>query len=557
MKKLVLVLLFIPLVSFGQDYSNNSETMLLCTSVQSNSFSSNFDAENVLDQILSVTGLSKNFVLSSCDNINNAVAISYKGVRYILYDPEFMLNLSKKTNDWTNYFILAHEIGHHVNGHTVDAVLFSQNIVEPPILLKKRQQELEADQFAAFVLAKLGANLNETLNSVSTISDNDDSFSTHPKRSSREMAINKGFKRGERKTRVAKKSNNRPSNAVNIKNTYETYNIYYGDSIVTKFSDKNILIDQKIYDECTGKGCSSNWILTREYYFFDEFWNKGIDLSVQSKVLVKEKKYEYRVSSGALLVDGEWVSVGNWKTERWLDYEADKYTNTSNNFNNLLPSKPPVNCSENSDTRKYFDCEEISQISRIDGEYISYYETGVVKAYSTFKNNQTKLFITYHRGGQIKKLENVYDNRPYDGKLDKLFHINGTIMMELAPIDLYWENDTGDVFHNNGQLFFKYKVIPQNILNNLTERSFSKNISENSSIKNYNVPPDYIRYYTNIMYHKNGKVFAKLKFDNFNGSTFSECYDEDGNLEDCGNYSSSVLDHLLNVLNYSNILKIN
>ena len=32
---------------------NNSETMLLCSSVQSNSFSTNFDAENVLDQILS------------------------------------------------------------------------------------------------------------------------------------------------------------------------------------------------------------------------------------------------------------------------------------------------------------------------------------------------------------------------------------------------------------------------------------------------------------------------------------------------------------------------
>ena len=309
------------------------------------------------------------------------------------------------------------------------------------------------------------------------------------------MAINKGFKRGDIKTRLAKKSNNRPSNAVNIKNTYETYNIYLGDSIVTKFSDKNILIDQKIYDKCTGIGCSSKWILTREYYFFDEFWNKGIDLSVQSKVLVKEKKYEYRVSSGSLLVDGEWVSDGNWKTERWLDYEADKYTNTS--------IKDQV-----------FDCEEIWHIGTIDGEYISYYKTGIVKEYSTFKNNQTKLLITYHRGGQIKKLENVYDNRPYDGKLDKLFHINGTMMMEFAPIDLYWENDTGDVFHNNGQLFFKYKVIPQNILNNLTKRSFSKNISENSSVKNYNVPPDYIRYYTNIMYHKNGKVFARKRLSN-------------------------------------------
>mgnify|MGYP001288935687 CR=1 FL=1 len=86
MKRLLLLLFSFTL--FAQDYGNDAEALELCTTLQSNSFASDLDADNSLDRILSVVGLSKNFVLSPCSNINNAVAVSYKGVRYILYDPD-------------------------------------------------------------------------------------------------------------------------------------------------------------------------------------------------------------------------------------------------------------------------------------------------------------------------------------------------------------------------------------------------------------------------------------------------------------------------------------
>ena len=191
-----LLLLLFPFTLFAQDYGNDAEALELCTTLQSNSFSSDLDADNALDRILSVVGLSKNFVLSPCSNINNAVAVSYKGVRYILYDPEFMSMLSSNTSNWTNLFILAHEVGHHVNGHSLDLVLYAGDIVDAPELEMKRQQELEADEFAGFVLAKLGASLTQTTSSVSRLSNEDDKYSTHPKRDKRVSSIRKGFSKG-------------------------------------------------------------------------------------------------------------------------------------------------------------------------------------------------------------------------------------------------------------------------------------------------------------------------------------------------------------------------
>jgi len=129
MKK-ALLLLFIPLMTFGQDYGNNADAIKLCTFIQTNNFGTDAEAERGLDRILSVIGASKRFILQPCDNINNAVATSYKGIRYILYDRDFMSSLNSGDN-WENLFILAHEVGHHINGHSLDLVLYVTEVVEP------------------------------------------------------------------------------------------------------------------------------------------------------------------------------------------------------------------------------------------------------------------------------------------------------------------------------------------------------------------------------------------------------------------------------------------
>ena len=62
MKKLLLLLLLVPMVSFGQ----TKEELQLCLAMQSSNFISDSEAENALDKILNTIGASANFVLTPC-----------------------------------------------------------------------------------------------------------------------------------------------------------------------------------------------------------------------------------------------------------------------------------------------------------------------------------------------------------------------------------------------------------------------------------------------------------------------------------------------------------
>ena len=146
MKKLIIFFVFIVSASYGQ----TSDALKLCVAIQNN-FTTNTEANNAVDKILSVIGTSQKPILQPCSNINNAVAASYKGQRYILYDKEFMESLTVGRNKyWSNMFILAHEVGHHINGHSLDIILYQNDVINPKSLSTRRSQELEADEFAGF-----------------------------------------------------------------------------------------------------------------------------------------------------------------------------------------------------------------------------------------------------------------------------------------------------------------------------------------------------------------------------------------------------------------------
>ena len=190
MKKILFVLaLLISFSSFGQ----TKVELELCIAMQSSNFMSDSEAENALNKILNTIGASKNFVLTPCSNINNAAATSYKGIRYILYDKEFMQSINSKTNNWSSLAILAHEIGHHINGHALDITMYLGGVVEAESLANQRKQELEADEFAGFVLARLGADLNSALAFTEIFIEKDDTYDTHPTKSKRVNAVRKGF----------------------------------------------------------------------------------------------------------------------------------------------------------------------------------------------------------------------------------------------------------------------------------------------------------------------------------------------------------------------------
>mgnify|MGYP001422267749 CR=1 FL=1 len=149
--------------------------------------------ENELKKILTSIGASeKEYLLQACSKVENASAVLYKGKRYILYGKDFLISIVNNSSLWSNTFILAHEVGHHINGHTLDLLLLKNNEIEPKTESIRHKQELQADRFAGFVLAKLGATINEASQSIALISNSNDSHS-HPNKYKRLEAIKEGF----------------------------------------------------------------------------------------------------------------------------------------------------------------------------------------------------------------------------------------------------------------------------------------------------------------------------------------------------------------------------
>lgn len=138
------------------------------------------EADGVIRSIMSVVGLKPNFEVRAAD-ISNAAAVIYEGERYILYDRDFIQSINNASStSWAGISILAHEIGHHLNGHTLNRG--GSNPAD----------ELEADEFSGFVLRKLGADLEEAQAAMNMMSE-DYETSTHPERNRRLRAIALGW----------------------------------------------------------------------------------------------------------------------------------------------------------------------------------------------------------------------------------------------------------------------------------------------------------------------------------------------------------------------------
>jgi len=146
---------------------------------------SNGHAEKVVDRILRPIGLLRNFKVVECANTDNCFATVLKGQRFIVYDAAFMQNIEEETEtDWSAISIMAHEIGHHLQGHTIDG-----RGGQP-------QKELEADKFSGFVLHQLGASLQESLVAVQMLG-NTYATPTHPAKPIRVESIRKGWLEAE------------------------------------------------------------------------------------------------------------------------------------------------------------------------------------------------------------------------------------------------------------------------------------------------------------------------------------------------------------------------
>lgn len=144
-------------------------------------FASVYEASSYINTMLDRINWQQNFQVREQNGINNAYATISRGQRYIVYDNRFLERLdSYAGTKWASISVLAHEMGHHYYNH-----MLTGSGSTPP-------KEVEADFFSGYVMAKMGAGLEEAKAAMSKIASPEQS-SSHPAKADRLNAITKGW----------------------------------------------------------------------------------------------------------------------------------------------------------------------------------------------------------------------------------------------------------------------------------------------------------------------------------------------------------------------------
>jgi hypothetical protein len=144
------------------------------------------DCSTAVYRIMGYTGLPANFVVVSGPVPNAAAVIlldrNKVPRRVIAFNPDFMREAAARVggDPWGPISVMAHEIAHHLSGHTI-----TPGGSRPEI-------ELEADKFSGFVLQKMGAPLADATRMILTVGS-DHASPTHPAKRQRAEAIRQGW----------------------------------------------------------------------------------------------------------------------------------------------------------------------------------------------------------------------------------------------------------------------------------------------------------------------------------------------------------------------------
>ncbi|MBI1342711.1 MAG: hypothetical protein GC171_07255 [Terrimonas sp.] len=139
----------------------------------------------MINTITEKIGLQNRYFLKALKNYNNCSAICFSNDigqdRFIQFDRDFLESYQKKTNNkWFVFGVVAHEIGHHLNGHSLDGIG------------SRPHKELEADEFAGFIMQKMGAGLKEAQGIFSFLNETEGPPS-HPIKKDRYEAVKRGW----------------------------------------------------------------------------------------------------------------------------------------------------------------------------------------------------------------------------------------------------------------------------------------------------------------------------------------------------------------------------
>jgi hypothetical protein len=138
-------------------------------------------AKEAVHRIVRHSGLQPDFTVLENHDIPTAIAYIKGKQRVIAYNPAFMARVMDSTcTNWSAISILAHEIAHHLLGHTLDP-----SNVRPG-------DELACDRYSGFILHAMGATKEEALAAMD-VSGNPHGTADHPPKHARLAAIDQGW----------------------------------------------------------------------------------------------------------------------------------------------------------------------------------------------------------------------------------------------------------------------------------------------------------------------------------------------------------------------------
>jgi hypothetical protein len=146
--------------------------------------------QQLINSMLSLLGVTRAYTVFA-GPVENAVAAMYGEQPIIVYNPQFLEQLSQQTmNRWAAISVLAHELGHHQNLDTAQSAP-----VGGPYAA-----ELRADFFSGSILRRLGARQTDATIAMQT-SGSDTGTSSHPDKYRRIQEIIKGYSSGTQNPR--------------------------------------------------------------------------------------------------------------------------------------------------------------------------------------------------------------------------------------------------------------------------------------------------------------------------------------------------------------------
>jgi hypothetical protein len=192
-------------------------------------------AAQVVDTILRKISITeRTFILKAADVDNAQATILGESERYLLYSNEFLKKFTKDARTkWAAYAVFAHEIGHHVLLHNLKDTSASN----------RRKYELQADEWAARILASMGASREDALAAVTALPDDNSRY--YPKRSARleMMGIAYEDARGSvDKTTKQAEAGNKTSISIDPK-SFNRWNILAKENVRATIDDEKVVIE--------------------------------------------------------------------------------------------------------------------------------------------------------------------------------------------------------------------------------------------------------------------------------------------------------------------------